>query len=60
MTHTQPEGENLRKAVKFISDEREENPAQNMVSLVDSASLRFDLTPEESEFLLRFVRESEA
>lgn len=59
MTHTQPEGENLRKAVKFISDEREENPAQNMVSLVDSASLRFDLTPEESEFLLRFVRESE-
>ncbi|MEA1968640.1 MAG: hypothetical protein U9N77_10540 [Thermodesulfobacteriota bacterium] len=59
MTHTQPEGENLRKAVKFISDEREENPAQNMVSLVDSASLRFDLTPEDSEFLLRFVRESE-
>ena len=60
MTYPQPDGENLRKAVKWISDERKENPDQKAVPLVDSASMRFDLSPEDSEFLLRFVRKSQS
>ncbi len=54
----QPEGESLRKAVKWISDNRQEIPDQNLTLLVDQACLRFDLSAKESEFLVRFVAEN--
>ena len=60
MTHPMPEGEHLRKAVAFVSEQRKEKGEQDLVSLVDEASLRFDLSPEDASFLLRFVRESNA
>ena len=53
----QPEGDSLRKAVKWVSDERLENPKQNLTQLVDQACLRFDLSAKDSDFLSRFVRE---
>ncbi len=52
-----PKGENLKKAVKFISDKRQENPDINLNKLVDDAGLQFDLSPKDCEFLLRFVRD---
>ncbi|MFH1155911.1 MAG: hypothetical protein V1793_19040 [Pseudomonadota bacterium] len=54
----QPKGESMRKAVKWISEERREKPGKNIVSLVDEAGMRFNLSPEEAEFLLRFIKES--
>jgi len=56
----QPQGEQLRKAVKWISDKRKEDPDINLAKLVDDASLQFDLSPKDSEFLLRFVKEDQA
>jgi len=56
MATLQPQGEKLRKAVKWISEKRKENPDINSVKLVDEAGFQFDLTPKESEFLLRFVK----
>ena len=59
MTHPMPEGENLRAAVRWISEERTAHPEMSLVALVDAACIRFDLSPGDGEFLLRFVREND-
>ena len=57
MMSIQPEGEELRKAVKWISGERVDNPSLSLNRLIESACLKFDLSPKDAEFLARFVRE---
>ena len=57
MTNPLPEGENLRKAVKWISNERKTDPDLDPGVLAEKASVRFDLSPGDSEFLARFVKE---
>ena len=47
----QPQGENLRKAVKWISAERRENPDVSVNTLIDRACLTFNLTPAEAAAL---------
>lgn len=59
MTYPLPEGEHLRAAVRHIAQERKTDPNANVNLLVDKACIKFDLTPAEGEFLLRFVREPE-
>jgi len=49
-----PEGEQLRKAVKWISDERTDNPGANLSKLIGDACLKFDLPPKDAESLMRF------
>ena len=51
----QPEGENLRKAVKWISEERKYNPEAKPIKLVEEACLKFDLSPKDADYLTRFV-----
>ncbi len=60
MTTVQPEGESLRKAVKWVSEERKRDPRKDPVAIAEEASLTFDLSPEDSEFLLRFVKDPES
>ncbi len=55
-----PEGEQLRRAVKWISDERAEKPEATLLKLVNEASLKFDLPPKDSEFLIHFFSEEAA
>ena len=55
----QPEGEDLRRAVKWVSQERKANAEANLQKLVQQASLRFNLSPADGEFLVRFVKEEE-
>jgi len=50
----QPEGENLRKAVKWISERRGEKTAPPLKDLIDQAGVRFDLSPKDEDFLFRF------
>ena len=52
MTTVLPQGESLRRALAWISERREREPATPVLPLVEEASLRFDLTPNESEWLL--------
>lgn len=52
-----PEGEQLRKAVKWISAERDENPGAALAKLVGDACLKFDLSPKDTDFLVRFFGE---
>ncbi len=49
-----PEGEQLRKAVKWISDERLDHPGTALYTLIERACLKFDLTPKDGEFLMHF------
>ncbi len=51
----QPEGEDLRKAVKWISEERKYNPEAKPIKLVEEACLKFDLSPKDADYLTRFV-----
>ena len=53
-----PEGEQLRRAVKWISDERLDNPGASLSKLIADACLKFDLPPKDAEFLMRFVTEN--
>ncbi len=57
MSTVQPKGEKLKKAIQWVSEKRKENPDANLARLADEASLRFDLNPKDSQFLLRFVKD---
>jgi hypothetical protein len=52
-----PEGEQLRKAIKWISEERVDNPGASLFKLIGDASLKFDLPPKDAEFLMHFFAE---
>ena len=52
-----PQGNALKKAVVWVSEKRGAQPDLNVKKLVDDACLQFDLSPKDSEFLLRFVKE---
>ena len=51
-----PEGENVRKAVKWISDKRqyEAEDCGPISAMIEQAAKRFDLSPKDEEFLIRF------
>ena len=51
------EGEDLRKAVKWISEERLENPNKKTPQLIEVACLKFNLSPKDAEFLARCLKE---
>lgn len=55
-----PEGEELRRAVKWISGHLQEKPGLPVQSLVQEAIFRFDLSPRDAEFLIGFYRKANA
>ena len=57
MSTIQPEGERLRQAIKWISDERIEDDNKDIVRLITDASMRFNLSPKEEVFLRSFYQE---
>ncbi|MBI5664658.1 MAG: hypothetical protein HZC49_06185 [Nitrospirae bacterium] len=50
-----PEGEQLRRAVKWISDARMENTGTGLSKLIADACLKFDLPPKDAETLMRML-----
>lgn len=54
MTTIQPEGAALRNAVRWISEQTRDHPDRPLPALMDQAILRFDLSPADAEFLMRF------
>ena len=59
MANIQPQGDALKKAIEWISEQRREDPSKNPIALADEAAFRFDLSPKDSEFLLRFIRDGQ-
>lgn len=51
-----PQGEEIRKAVKWISDMRRDDPAKDPRKLVEQACLKFNLSPLEAEYLAKFIK----
>ena len=51
-----PEGEDLRRAVKWVSANIQENPDQSLNKLVHEAIFKFDISPKDAEFMQRFYR----
>jgi hypothetical protein len=56
MATIMPQGEDLRRAVKWISEERQSRPQKNIAKLVEEASVKFDLSPADGEYLLNFFK----
>jgi hypothetical protein len=46
-----PQGEGLRRAMRWLSDRRQEDPAAPRPKLIEEAGLKFDLSPAEVQFL---------
>ena len=59
MTTIQPDGEMIRKAVKWISDERQTDQSKKHQQLIEEAAIRFNLSPMEVEFLDNFLKMEE-
>ena len=43
----------IKQAVKWIDEQLHDNPRADRTKLIDEAGRRFDLTPLDSEFLVR-------
>ena len=59
MTTVIPEGEAIKKAIRWVSNVLEEDPNADVLSLVNKAIAKFDLSPKDAEFLLGFYRNRE-
>ncbi len=57
MSNAQPQGDALKKAIEWVSEQRQKSPDTSVTQLANDAALRFDLSPKDSEFLLRFVKQ---
>jgi hypothetical protein len=57
MSTIQPQGEEIRKAVKWLSEERQAGTAVDNTRLVEQAAVKFNLSPKDVEFLTKFVKE---
>ncbi|MGD9150629.1 MAG: hypothetical protein PVG40_10055 [Desulfobacterales bacterium] len=57
MATVQPQGEDIRKAVKWISGERQYNPEAKLSKLIEEACLKFDLSPMDAEYLRNFFKQ---
>jgi hypothetical protein len=51
MTTIQPDGEMIRKAVKWISEERQSDSSKKHRQLIGDAAIHFNLSPKEVEYL---------
>ena len=47
----------IKQAVKWIDEQRAEDPRADWTRLIDEASRRFDLSPLDTEFLSRHLAE---
>lgn len=53
-----PDGEDLRRAVKWVSGNLQEDADRAVQPLVQEAIFKFDLSPKDAEFLIGFFRKT--
>jgi hypothetical protein len=53
-----PKGENIRRALKWISDNQLEDKKKPVSRLIQEAGLKFNLSPNEEAYLEKFYREN--
>lgn len=52
-----PDGDDIRRAVKWVSGNLQENPDQPLQPLVQEAIFKYDLSPRDADFLIGFFRQ---
>ena len=53
-----PDSEQLKRAVKWISEQLKEDENKSKQGLINEAISRFDLNPKQSMFLLSFYKKN--
>lgn len=48
-----PQGEGLRRALRWLDERAREEPTADRLRLIGEAGARFDLSPVDEDFLLR-------
>jgi hypothetical protein len=56
MATIQGKDEKVKEAIKWISSERSESENSDIARLINNATMRFDLSPKEEEFLISFYK----
>jgi hypothetical protein len=51
----QPDGEDLRNAIRWISEMRQDEPQKTSRELIDAACVKFDLSPLDADHLARYL-----
>lgn len=51
-----PEHDEIKKAIKWVSETLQQNPDQPVHTLIEKAVFEFDLSPLDAEFLMRFFQ----
>ena len=54
MHNIMPEGEDIKKAIKWISSSLQEKDKQPLPILIEKAVFKFDLSPKDADFLTGF------
>ncbi len=58
MAAIKPKGEKIRQAVKWISDKLKSGQNDTVLTLVTEASLKYNLSPREEDYLLSFYKKN--
>lgn len=53
-----PKGEGVRRAVKWISEQLQSEPASSPIKFLPDAIARFDLSPKEGDELFQFYKQA--
>jgi hypothetical protein len=56
MSNPLPEGEDLRRAIKWILTNLQEQPNEPVRPMIEEAIFKFDLSPKDGEFLVNFFK----
>lgn len=51
-----PDSESLRRAIKWISEQLQENESRDLQKLLHDAALRFNLSPKDTQFIYQFYK----
>lgn len=57
MQELMPDGDDVRRAVKWVSSCLQEDSEQPVRKLVEEAVFKFNLSPRDAEFMATFFRE---
>jgi hypothetical protein len=50
-----PQGEELRRAIQWISDQRRDEPSMSLQKIINEACVKFNLSPNEALYLQEWV-----
>jgi len=60
MTAILPQGDDMRKAVTWLSEEKKDHPEKDIRTLIDQACTKFDLSPKEADYLMKFASQEKS